>query len=186
MEFIHHDGNNLNKFFIDRKCLFIKINDDVETVTKIYVFTETIGKISTEYSIIKYSKNTLYHYDSNNNIRGIYKFSRFVKETPNIMSIKESNDTFSIREASTQDSVQDSTMLHSEFIVKKDVNVKLLKNIDTENYFIEYLENVQPVVSVHSLGKYYTVYTTKDYELQISSNISRNNKFNGIPISQRQ
>jgi hypothetical protein len=182
MEFIHHDGNNLNKFFIDRKCLFIKINDDVETVTKIYVFTETIGKISTEYSIIKYSKNTLYHYDSNNNIRGIYKFSRFVKETPNIMSIKESNDTFSIREASTQD----STMLHSEFIVKKDVNVKLLKNIDTENYFIEYLENVQPVVSVHSLGKYYTVYTTKDYELQISSNISRNNKFNGIPISQRQ
>ncbi len=183
MEFIHHDGEKLNVFFIDRRCNSIKINTDNEPVTKIYVFTETEGKFITNYSIIKYSKNTLYHYDLFNNIRGIYKFSRFVKETQQFQENNRSRESVGTFSTLAVESSDNDMMLVNEYTVKKGVTVKLLKSTETGDYFIEYLGVSQPVNENHALGKFYTVYTTTDYELQISSNPIRNNKFNGMPIS---
>ena len=177
MEFIHYDGDKLNTFTIDKYCSKIYINDNSpETVSDVSFFTENEGKFRTEESIVKYSKNTLYLYDLRNNLKGVFKFSRFVNTI-------DTQSQFSIKTTTTQ-----NLQKVSEFYLKKDCNINLFKNMNAESEF--YIsssineDDLKKVESVVLLGNHYTVYKTLNDNLHISNNPSlRPHKFNGIIIS---
>lgn len=166
MEFVRHDGEKLNKIYINNNASYININNKKHAVNKIILFTDHEGKLITNDYIIRYTKGVLYLYDLNHNVLGIYNFSKFRVDDTN------DNDFFIF----TGD---DSGMLINKFILKKDYYLELRRD-NTNNYYILNNGKKENIKEIYNIGND-TVYTTdSDNKLQISK--IRNSKWNGIPI----
>lgn len=172
MEFVHHDGNKLNKVYINTDCTYIDINEIREIVSKVGLFTEQEGKFETLEYIIKYSKGTLYLYDKRHNLLGTYKFSKFYKKENNQ---ENSINSFSIKSNNDQENLT----LVNKFILKKDVYIELYIN-DKGKYFIINSENTQEKVIEFYIISNGIVYITENNKLEV--NTKRHSKWNGIPI----
>jgi len=179
MEFAYHNGEILNRIYIDPACNYITMSKGFDPpgltensvkllVTKINLFTEKEGKFQTKEYIIRYSKNDLYLYDLYHNLLAIYKFSKFVKQEINVNSINQNeNETI------------------TTFLLKKNYFIKLYKSKIDQNCFIYNNGIKEAVVKIQGLGEDVVYTTEKNNILQIITvpKAFRHNKWNGCPIS---
>lgn len=159
MEFINGGHQKLS---VSNDCSYIILNDVVENTTSISFFNRDSGKFQTHDHKIKFSKESLYLYDTDNNLLEEYKFKKFLQE---VEEVQKSN-------------------IVKKFMVKKEVYI-FLKKIGDDMY----LQNDSgqfKVVSKSALGNYYDVYEDSEGNiLHVSNNISfRNSKYNGSPVGE--
>lgn len=173
MEFVYHDGEKLNKIFINNKCTYIDINNKMHNIIKVGLFTEQEGKFETEDYIIRFSKGILYLYDKQHNILGTYKFSKMYNKENSTFS------TFNIN-------MNHNSVLLSKYILKKDYYIELYKNNNingNSDYYIIDNGDYYKIIDTYGIGSDTLYITENGYQLHISNGkFKRNSKWKGIPI----
>lgn len=170
MEFVHYDGEKLNKILVDYERSVV-IFDSIKSlnIKKVLYKTEHEGKIIIDNYIVRYIKANLYLYDDNHNLLGEYKLSK-----------KISQEDFSLMSGNLQsNNLQSNNLLINKYALKKNHFISLYKN-KVKGYFIEFNGLVEDIIENYNIG-FDTVYkTNKGNTLQTS--MIKNNKWNGCPI----
>lgn len=171
MEYLAHDGQTLHKIYITKK--FIDLDNIRYPVNKVSLFTENEGKLQTESNIIRYTKGSLYLYDTKHNLLRVYMFSKKYSKEPEL--------DFGIYSTENSDTLQD------RFSLKPGVVLELYKS-DSLNYYIKKVTvssttvnfSTVQVKSVYGVGESIVYLTEKGDKLQVSKKYRCT--YNGCPI----
>lgn len=171
MEYLTHDGQTLHKIYITKQ--FVDIQDIRYPVNTVSLFTENEGKLQTDENIIRYTKGSLYLYDTKHNLLRVYLFSKKYTKEPEIDYSTFNTETSILNE-----------VLQDRFSLKPGVTIELYKT-DSNTYYIKMVNtentdfNIQ-VKSVYGIGNSTVYVTEKGDKLQISKKYKCT--YNGCPI----
>jgi hypothetical protein len=174
MEYLTHDGQTLHKIYITQK--FVDIDDVRLPVNTVSLFTENEGKLQTDEHIIRYTKGSLYLYDTRHNLLRVYLFSKKYTKEP---SLDFYENTFTSQEL--------NHILQDRFSLKPGVVLELYKT-DTDTYYIKKVTvsstglNVTStkVKSIYGVGESIVYLTEDNDKLQINKKYKCT--YNGCPV----
>jgi hypothetical protein len=168
MEYLAHDGQILHKIYINKD--FIDIQDTRYPVNKVSLFTENEGKLQTESNIIRYTKGSLYLYDTKHNLLRVYLFSKKYSKEPPI--------EFSVQ------SQENNGVFQNRFSLKPGTLIELYYNNESDSYYIKNTNNsvtvFSNVINVYKVGESTVYITEKNDKLTVSKKYKCT--YNGCPV----
>lgn len=195
MEYLAHDGQNLHKIYITKKFIDIEsLSGSLRyPVDNVSLFTENEGKLQTTENIIRYTKGTLYLYDTKHNLLRVYLFSKKYSKEPEL-------------DFGVYNTTENSDILQDRFSLKPGVVLELYKSeslwdssfnkreasIESGNYYIKKVtvsstgvefKTIQ-VKSVYGVGESIVYLTEQGDKLQVSKKYRCT--YNGCPIGKFQ
>lgn len=171
MEYLTHDGHISHKIYITKQ--FVDIQDTRYPVNKVSLFTENEGKLQTDINIIRYTKGSLYLYDTKHNLIRVYLFSKKYNKEPEIEF-----GSYSDLNHNSNDILEHRFSLKPGAILelyKKDDNTYYIKRVN-----VGYKDIIEKVKTVYGVGESKVYITEESNNLRVSKKYKCT--FNGCPV----